>query len=514
MKNVGISAYRLSVLVACFVSISVLFGGCAAKKSVVTVADEVSLLNNVEFFESGLAEVSGGYRVSGRDKARKQSEGTRFVFVYYDDIITGQSKSRVFAVDADSVRFHDWVNIPSPRIVTLKRNGFYDVPVYLQSGKSLGIELGDSYADTDFSGQLAAVNDDLRDAPAFTMPDSLSAMMAEGKITGKDVLASYDEAERVWRDNMARYCADPRRTDVGRHILENMPVFTKASWLMKHEKDLDLSTPQDYAPLLEAMAADDPYIMAGKWPGALVKLLAGSDLLRRLAKADDRPKTHSYKEAVMRYMERYDDMIRFLGMDGMPPLAQMAVARTLCTGGLLERAGNLEDALAIVDTVAPGYMPSPVVSEAVREYARGIFQDEDRMVKDTPEGKILKNILAKYPGKNVILDFWGYRCPPCLKEMRNTRDIRVSERGNPDWIVVYVTGEEITPRDEYDRIAAKLLEGDESFLLKRDDHLRLTAMFEVNEIPRKVLIGRDGKIVDSRYQFKYDGSGEWSNRPR
>ena len=49
MKNLGISACRLSVLIACFVSISVLFGGCSTKKSVVAVADEVTLLNNVDF---------------------------------------------------------------------------------------------------------------------------------------------------------------------------------------------------------------------------------------------------------------------------------------------------------------------------------------------------------------------------------------------------------------------------------------------------------------------------------
>lgn len=515
MKNVGISACRLSVLIACFVSISVLFGGCSAKKSVVAVADEVTLLNNVEFFDSGLAEVSGGYRVGGQDKARKQSEGTRFVFVYYDDIITGRSKSRVFAVDADSVKFHDWVMMPSPRIVTLKRNGLPDVQVYLQGGKRLGVELGDSHGTTVFSGNLAGVNNDLRDAPVFTMPDSLSRMMASGMMTDwEDVLDAYDKAERIWKEKLGKYCADMQRTEVGRHILYNVPAFTKASWLMGHEKELELSSPQDYDALRVAMAADDPYIMAGKWPGALVKLLAGSDLLRRLAKADDRPKTHSYKEAVMRYMERYDELVCFLGLTGMPQLAQMAVARTLCTGGLLERAGNLEDALAVVDTVAPGYMPSPVVSESVREYARQIFHDEDREVRDTPEGKILKDIIARYAGKNVILDFWGYKCHPCLAEMRDTREVRVSQRGNPDWAIVYVTGEDTTPREEYERIVDKYLEGDETYLLNRNDHLRLTAMFEVTEIPRKVLIGRDGKIIDSEFVFKYDESGEWSNRPR
>ncbi len=112
------------------------------------------------------------------------------------------------------------------------------------------------------------------------------------------------------------------------------------------------------------------------------------------------------------------------------------------------------------------------------------------------------------------MDFWGYKCHPCLAEMRNTREARVSERGNPDWVIVYVTGEDTTPREEYERIVDKYLEGDETYLLNRNDHLRLTAMFEVTEIPRKVLIGRDGKIIDSEFVFKYDESGEWSNRPR
>lgn len=511
MGNFGISAGLWRGVAAGLVTAAaVLSGGCTAKKSVMGAADEVPLLNEMEFFESGLAEVSGQDNI-GYEKHVDASRGG--VWVFYDDIITGQSGIRTFR--PDSVAFHDWIRMPSPRVVTLKRNGFDDVSVYLEKGKRLDISFGATPDKTLFSGELSAVNNDLRDAPRFAAPDSLSALISGGQIKDKDsALSAYEKEESVWKQSLLKYASDRKRTQVGRRILENMPVFTKASWLLRHEKDLDFSTEADYASLREAMAVEDPYMMAGKWPGALVKLIAGSDLLRRLARTGERQKTPSYKEAVMRYMERYDELVRFLGMDGMPRLAQMAVARTLCTGGLLERAGNLEDALAIVDTVAPEYMPSPEVSGNVRKYARSVFHDEDRPVRDTPEGKMLKNMLAKYAGRNVILDFWGYRCPPCLKEMRDTRDMRQSERGNPDWVVVYVTGEDITPRDKYDRIASEQLVGDESFLLKRDDHLRLTAMFEVGEIPRKVLIGRDGKIIDSRYQFIYDENGKWSNRPR
>lgn len=190
---------------------------------------------------------------------------------------------------------------------------------------------------------------------------------------------------------------------------------------------------------------DDNYLLAQKWSGGLVKNLASSALLQRLADNIPHEKDSTLKGAVMKYMRRYDALNLFLRIKGMPELSQLAIARTLCAGGFLKRAKSLDEATDIVAAVADSYIPNQEIRKITEQYARQLFHKDCRAIPDSPEGLMLKDILSKYKGKYVIMDFWGYRCPPCIKEMRDTRELREKHRGNPDWVILYVTGEEETP---------------------------------------------------------------------
>lgn len=106
---------------------------------------------------------------------------------------------------------------------------------------------------------------------------------------------------------------------------------------MLNEKFLEPESPEDYTPLREALLTDDNYIMAQKWPSGLVKNLASSSLLSRMGENAGKSRARDYKDAVMKYMKRYDAMNMFLGVSGMPMLAQLAVARTLCKGDFLKK---------------------------------------------------------------------------------------------------------------------------------------------------------------------------------
>ena len=54
-------------------------------------------------------------------------------------------------------------------------------------------------------------------------------------------------------------------------------------------------------------------------------------------------------------------------------------------------------------------------------------------------------------------------------------------------------------KEDYDKICSKYLVGDETLLLDHATYGRLSALFEVGEVPRKILFGRDGEVIDEHY---------------
>lgn len=486
-------------IVAAGIAVAVMLasGGCRAKK------DALAVLGPEEFFRSGLAALSGSVPDSGRRSVSEwQHRHTGILFVFKDNIITGESETRFMGVDFTDSSFRDWLRLSSPRIVMVKGNGLPDIEVYLEPGKTLHLIPDSSSAGFTFSGDLGRVNTEIQEAPSIAGLEEIDRRIAsDSAFSPAMAYEMYEAADSVWRIGLLEYLSRNNISETGRHVLSNAPVFRKAYWLMANEEFLSPRTADDYSALRDALLVDDPYLMAQKWPGGLVRTLASSALLKRLGEGERGDgKTADYKEAVMRYMRRYDEMGKMLGVSGMPRLAQLAVARTLCVGGVLKRSEHLQAALAIVDAVASSYIPDEEIRSEVERYARRLFKADRYVVKDTPEGKMLKGILAPYAGKRVVLDFWTYSCRPCLNSMRDTREIRERHRGNPDWTIVYVTGANVTDENQYREVAEKYLAGDETVFLDSDSYKRLTAMFDVQEVPWMVLFDRDGSVLDEHYR--------------
>lgn len=500
---------RLFSIVGIFCLNVFLFCGCKAQKESVTVADNIPVLDNTAFFRSGLAEVSGKWETTGNDMSPEISKYIGNLSIYTDDIITGKHSFRSMAYNPEQASIHNWVKIPTPRIASIRGNKIKPVDIYLEGGKKLDLNFGKENECIGFNGELGRVNRELAGAPIFSEADRINTLIeTDTTLSASDVKSMFDRAFKIWSDSLATYLEKGNISDAGKRILTNQPVFQKAFWLLLNEKFLNPVSAEDYSPLREALMTDDNYLLAQKWPGGLVKNLASSALLQRLADNIPHEKDSTLKGAVMKYMRRYDALNLFLGIKGMPELSQLAIARTLCAGGFLKRAKSLDEATDIVAAVANSYIPNQEIRKITEQYARQLFHKDCRAIPDSPEGLMLKDILSKYKGKYVIMDFWGYRCPPCIKEMRDTRDLREKHRGNPDWVILYVTGEDETPKADYEKIRGKYLEGDETLRLSHEIYGRLTAMFEVQEIPRKILFDREGNIIDEYYTFDPSGLPE------
>ena len=112
---------------------------------------------------------------------------------------------------------------------------------------------------------------------------------------------------------------------------------------------------------------------------------------------------------------------------------------------------------------------------------------EDELGRDLKGNKVR---ISDYHGKVVIVSFWASWCGPCKKELPLLAG--VVKRVGPDHLQVIA----INYRDEYEpfKYVVKVLE-DLPITILRDQNSRTAKKFEVQGIPRMIIVGRDGKVA-------------------
>lgn len=498
-------------IVSILVTVSVLTGCSSSKKVFLSNFEPIEILDSKEFYNTGLAEISGKVIEVGDtfpDSSNFRDSGY-WARITSGNIATGEVVNRSVPLSKDRNYFHNWFKVSTPAVLLVDGMPEDYIPVYVQAGKNVEVTYDKSTGKISYSGDMGRINNELHNAPQFIEEDSVMRKIAESEnLSPKEAVAIYEGGERAWKSRLDNYLINSDLSDVAIRLLKNRPIFKKAFWLLDNEESLGVKTSEDYAPLKEALLTDDRYLLAQQWSGGLVDNLAGSKLLKTLGDNIPAEKTSNYNEAVMRYMKRFDAMLMFLDISGMPELAQLAVARTLCKGGFLKKGKTLDAAMSLADTVISVYIPNSDIAENVRSYARRVMHNDSNYLSGSEESDVVNELLAPYRGKYVIMDFWLPKCGPCLREMRDLRDFRESNRGNEDWVILYVIGEDYASQEDYDQICSKYLVGDESLLLDHATYGRLSALFEVGAVPRKILFGRNGEVIDEHYTI------DTSNMPR
>ena len=114
----------------------------------------------------------------------------------------------------------------------------------------------------------------------------------------------------------------------------------------------------------------------------------------------------------------------------------------------------------------------------------------------TPMTDLIRSLCAKYPGKILMIDFWGMSCGPCRGAIQASKELRAEIAKRDDVKLVFIAGEQATEgSDEYKKYVSAWLADEETICVTKSDFVRLQELFQFNSIPHYETITPDCRRV-------------------
>ncbi len=125
------------------------------------------------------------------------------------------------------------------------------------------------------------------------------------------------------------------------------------------------------------------------------------------------------------------------------------------------------------------------------------------VLNETPKteaDKLFAEIINKYKGKLVYVDFWATWCGPCRSGIERIKSLK-EEMKDQDIVFVYLTNQS-SPEQTYSAMIPDIK--GEHYRLSTDEWNYLAAKFNISGIPHYVLVGKNGEVINPKL-------GQYSN---
>lgn len=225
-----------------------------------------------------------------------------------------------------------------------------------------------------------------------------------------------------------------------------------------------------------------------------------------------------YKDDEGNYLQRHCDKYGMAGtfMNDLY-LSQDVVYDMESTLKDVKLGVNDENREAVLDNMAntvgeslAGIQNEKVAKDVVREYRNFVKATEAAAADEgngwTEEQTALWNrVVSPYRGNMLFLDFWGMGCGPCRSGMIAQKK-RVEELKDEKIKFLYIATEDEKPSAEkwMDENGIK----GEHVYITGNEWKQFEAMINFTAIPRGVLVGKDGKIIESDFSVGHYSARE------
>ena len=232
-----------------------------------------------------------------------------------------------------------------------------------------------------------------------------------------------------------------------------------------------------------------------------------SHLVNRIQYAQ--PAQRAYFSATgQKQLDNYYAMIReMLGSKENTLMAQLCVYQQMLTE--LRGVPTEESKYTMVSNT---FTHPYVKAKADEFYHRAMAQTElSAPIPDAPMADLIRSLCAKYPGRILVIDFWGMSCSPCRSTIQYSKKQRAEIAKRNDVKLVFIAGERTTEgSDAYKKYVAEWLADEETVCVTNADFTRLQELFRFDGIPHYETIMpdcrriRDDLQVQGFYNFDYE----------
>lgn len=187
---------------------------------------------------------------------------------------------------------------------------------------------------------------------------------------------------------------------------------------------------------------------------------------------------------------------KFMGADRENLTAQMCVYKEMAQA--FDTWRNTDD---LLDSLFPLYLDAlknPYIRQKAEQFRdRRLAQtDLATPLPDVPDAKLIRNLNAKFPGRFLIIDFWGMTCGPCRAAIQASKELRARVAKRDDVKLIFIAGERTAEGSEaYHNYVNEWLANEETVCLTNRDFDRLRELFQFNGIPHYETITPDGRRV-------------------
>ena len=147
---------------------------------------------------------------------------------------------------------------------------------------------------------------------------------------------------------------------------------------------------------------------------------------------------------------------------------------------------------------------NPYIRQKAEQFRERRLSQKDLAtpLPDVPAAELIRSLVAKFPDRFLVIDFWGMSCGPCRAAIQESKDLRAKIAKRDDVKLIFIAGERTAEgSDAYHQYVNEWLADEETVCLANADFNRLRDLFQFNGIPHYETITPDGYRVSENLRI-------------